>query len=280
MEKRIPKFMTQKRDIFRFMCFVVFFVIIFSLVYHPDVAIRGLEIKKNQYVYYLSLMIGSGFIMLILSRILFYKLNQKKARSFKFFCWWILQEFVLISFTLSLVSIHIVVPNSRSYLYTILPRTTLSVVSILIIPYIICWLYFDLEEKKIQLNEIIKSRIRTLEKGVINFNDEKGVFRLSVRLEDLLYIQSADNYVFIFYLNSKQEVTRFMLRNSLKYIEENFGKLNLIRCHRFYVVNLKKVRVLRKDKEGLILELDTETPTEIPVSKTYAQSLAELFTLE
>lgn len=280
MERSIPKFMTQKRDIIRFMCFVIFFVLIFSSVYHPDVAIRGLEIKENQYIYYLFLMITAGISMLILSRVIFYNLNKRKNLSFQFFCWWIIQEMVLISLALSLVSLHVSVPNSRSYLYTILPRTTLAVVSLLIIPYIICWLYFALEEKNFQLNEIINKKQRSLGKETINFYDEKGAFRLSVRLEDLLYIQSADNYIFIFYLNSKKELTKFLLRNSLKYIEENFSDINLVRCHRFYVVNLKKVRVLRKDKDGLVLELDTEFSTEIPVSKTYSSTIADLFTRE
>lgn len=280
MERSIPKFMTQKRDIIRFMCFVIFFVLIFSSVYHPDVAIRGLEIKENQYIYYLFLMITAGISMLILSRVIFYNLNKRKNLSFQFFCWWIIQEMVLISLALSLVSLHVSVPNSRSYLYTILPRTTLAVVSLLIIPYIICWLYFALEEKNFQLNEIINKKQRSLGKETINFYDEKGAFRLSVRLEDLLYIQSADNYIFIFYLNSKKELTKFLLRNSLKYIEENFSDINLVRCHRCYVVNLKKVRVLRKDKDGLLLELDTEFSTEIPVSKTYSSTIADLFTRE
>lgn len=271
--------MTQKRDIFRFMCFVVFFVIIFSLIYHPDVAIRGLEIKENQYRYYLTLMISLGFLMLVISRIVFYKINQRKKLSFKHFCWWIVQEMVLISFLLSIVARNICVPNTRSYLYIILPRTIISVVSLLIIPYIICWLYFALEEKNFQIKELIKHK-EFLINDVINFNDEKGVFRLSVRLDDLLYIQSADNYIFIYYLNNRNEPTKYMLRNSLKYIEENFSSSNLIRCHRFYIVNLNKVKVLRKTKEGLILELDTEIDMSIPVSKTYGQTIAALFTKE
>ncbi|MEE3483201.1 MAG: LytTR family DNA-binding domain-containing protein [Bacteroidales bacterium] len=279
MNRNIPKFMTQKRDIFRFMCFVVFFVIIFSLIYHPDVAIRGFGLKENQYRYYLTLMISIGFLMLVISRITFYKINQRKKLTFNHFCWWIVQEMVVISFSLSIVARNLCVPNTRSYLYIILPRTTISVVSLLIIPYIICWLYFALEEKNFQIKELIKHK-EFLINDVINFNDEKGVFRLSVRLEDLLYIQSADNYIFIYYLNNRKEPTKYMLRNTLKYIEENFSSCNLIRCHRFYIVNLNKVKVLRKTKEGLILELDTEIDMSIPVSKTYGQQIAALFTKE
>ena len=104
------------------------------------------------------------------------------------------------------------------------------------------------------------------------------MLRLSLRLDDLLYVQSADNYVYIYYINNKGELAKFLLRSTLKSIEETFESLGLIRCHRFYVVNSKKVSLLRKTKEGLVLELATDIACEIPVSKTYLSKVAEFFT--
>ncbi len=276
MDRPIPIFMTEKREIARFLCFVLFWTIIFSLIYHPNVTIRGVDMEENQYVLYLAVMISSGFIFLIISRIMFYHLNKHRKLVFKHLCLWIVQEMVLISLALSIVSLCIIEPNSRPYWTTILPRTAISVTSLLIIPNVICWLYFSLEDRNRQIKEL-KEKKQAPNSGVINFHDEKGVFRLSVRAEDLLYIQSADNYVFIHYLNSKQELSKFMLRNTLKYIEETFSEKTLVRCHRFFVVNMQKVRVMKKGKEGLTLELDTIEPTEIPVSKTFAAKLAEIF---
>jgi DNA-binding LytR/AlgR family response regulator len=60
---------------------------------------------------------------------------------------------------------------------------------------------------------------------------------LSVRQEDLLYLKSADNYVYVYYLNSKREIVNYLLRNTLKNIEGQFPNISLIICHRFYVVN-------------------------------------------
>ena len=277
MEKTIPKFMTHKRDIIRFLFFVLIWAIAFAFVYRPNVAIRGLEYKEHQYVYYISTMIGLGYIILCFSRWLFYTLNKKKQFSIKFFYFWIVFEFVLISIGLSCFGWSINVPNTRSFA-VIFPRTTLAVVSLLFIPYLISWLYFSLEEKKFQLNEILKHRSRRLDDGLIHFLDEKKVLRLSLRLDDLLYVQSADNYVYIYYINNKGELAKFLLRSTLKSIEETFESLGLIRCHRFYVVNSKKVSLLRKTKEGLVLELATDIACEIPVSKTYLSKVAEFFT--
>ena len=278
MDKTIPKFMTHKRDILRFLFFVLIWAIAFAFVYRPNVAIRGLEYKEHQYVYYISTMIGLGYIILCFSRWLFYTLNKKRQLSVKFFYFWIVFEFILISIGLSCFGWSINVPNTRSFAI-IFPRTTLAVVSLLFIPYLISWLYFSLEEKKFQLNEILKHKNRPrIDDGLVHFLDDKKVLRLSLRLDDLLYVQSADNYVYIYYINNKGELAKFLLRSTLKSIEETFESLGLIRCHRFYVANSKKVSLLRKTKEGLVLELATDIACEIPVSKTYLSKVAEFFT--
>ena len=92
---------------------------------------------------------------------------------------------------------------------------------ILLLPYAILMLYFSwrVEEQKLQMLEEMKGD--TGGASVIAFRDEKGELRLSIKHSNLLYIESADNYVQIWYLN-KGVVTKFMLRNTLKAMEETF----------------------------------------------------------
>ncbi len=71
-----------------------------------------------------------------------------------------------------------------------------------------------------------------------------------------------------------------MIRNSLKWIEENLTTdTPLVRCHRSYIVNLDRVKILKKEKNGIMLELDSENTPDIPVSKTYYQSFMEKFSM-
>lgn len=79
-------------------------------------------------------------------------------------------------------------------------------------------------------------------------------------------MESADNYVFIWYLN-KGIVTRFMLRNTLKNIEKHFINTTVLRCHRSYMVNFEQVKVIRRGKDGIYLELGVDKVPDIPISK-------------
>ena len=96
-------------------------------------------------------------------------------------------------------------------------------------------------------------------------------------LDNLLYVDSADNYATIHYLN-KSKVSHFLIRNSLKWMEKNLtSRSPLVRCHRSYIVNLDKVKVFRKTKDGIFLELDAENIPDIPVSKTYYEAVMAKF---
>jgi DNA-binding LytR/AlgR family response regulator len=96
-------------------------------------------------------------------------------------------------------------------------------------------------------------------------------------LDNLIYIDSADNYATIHYIN-KERIANFLIRNSLKWMEENLTKETpLVRCHRSYIINLDKVKVLRKTKAGIFMELDALNAPDIPVSKTYYDRVMEKF---
>lgn len=279
MERKVPKFMTEKLDIIRFFFIVLLGAVALIIAYRPQVVLRGLIVNSNQSLFYIISLIILGFITLITSRVLFYKTNKRKPLTFKNFCTWIILEIVSIILVLSVFAWSINEPNTRSFT-TIIERTTISVFSVLFIPYLVSWLYFSLKEKEKELKEVLaESAEAQLEdvKGLVNFSDEKGVLRMSLRAEDLLYLKSADNYVYIYYLNNKKEIVNYLLRNTLKNIEENNSNTNLIRCHRFYMVNSRNVKLLRKAKDGLLLELDTESLCEIPVSKTYLPAVSEFF---
>ena len=108
--------------------------------------------------------------------------------------------------------------------------------------------------------------------SLISFRDERGVLQLSVAKENLLYIESADNYVCIWYTKNDQ-LKKQLLRITMKEVSEQMADTNIIRCHRSYMVNLDLVKVMRREKENLFLELGVPNVREIPISKTYGEQV-------
>lgn len=111
---------------------------------------------------------------------------------------------------------------------------------------------------------------------IINFFDEKDELQLSLRLDHIYFLESAENYVNIYYRN-KENTERFILRSSLKKQQEKLEKYRFLRCHRSYLVNFDNILLLRKDKDGPYLDFGVANLPQIPVSKTYLDAVTAYF---
>lgn len=95
---------------------------------------------------------------------------------------------------------------------------------------------------------------------------------------DFLYIASADNYAKI-HLCENEIIRSVLIRNTLKNMEEKLSPYPMIvRCHRGYIVNLRKVTRVSGDAHGLKLLLEGASE-EILVGKTYLTTVKELLDL-
>jgi hypothetical protein len=109
----------------------------------------------------------------------------------------------------------------------------------------------------------------------IGFKDEKGKIRFSVLMKDLLFMESADNYVCVYYL-SGGKAKRKILRNSLKNLGESLKGHSVERCHRSFIVNKENVEMAEKKGKKVFLRLK-ESDRLIPVSKTYFHTFLQYF---
>ena len=96
-------------------------------------------------------------------------------------------------------------------------------------------------------------------------------------MNNIFYIESDDNYIKVWYSDSGGEVKQYMLRCRLKTVEDSFAGSDLVRCHRKYIVNLLRVQVLSKERDGYCIKLDLPTAEPIPVSKTYEKTIISRF---
>ena len=112
----------------------------------------------------------------------------------------------------------------------------------------------------------------------ITLFDNSGTLKLSVSPDNLYYIESDDNYIKVWYTDSKGKLQQYILRCRLKTVEESFKGSGLARCNRKYIVNLNKVSTLRKENDGYVLDLDNIDIEPIPVTRTYTDAILSHFT--
>ncbi|HEX2921301.1 MAG TPA: LytTR family DNA-binding domain-containing protein [Bacteroidales bacterium] len=271
----LPKYHNEKKNIVRLILFTSVFALVFINIYAPFGADRWFNVTEFQFFTYSSLTILTGVLVVVISRIIMYMYCRKNTLLIWQFILWVLAEILSMALFYSLFEkIVLFDPRPVSEIFKISTRNTALV---LLLPYAISWLWLSWHDKKEQLARMSGSKDGMTLTDMVPFYDDKQTLKFSVKRENILYFESAENYVNIYYLNNNK-VSKYLLRETLKKMEENLAGSNIIRCHRCYIVNFDKVRVIRRDKDGLKLELDVPGGTDIPVSKTYIGSVMQTFT--
>jgi len=214
-------------------------------------------------------------LIVVISRVIMYYRGRKNIIRLWQYLAWIAGEIMLMALFYALFE-KFVLEDSRDFVFLV-KLSARNTALVLLLPYSVMWLYLSWRDKNQQIERM--SDMPAVPDGtrdMIPFYDEKSILRFSVKKENLLYIEAAENYVNIFYLN-KGKIARYLLRDTLKKMEEKFTDTGIIRCHRSYMVNFEKVRVIRKEKDGLKLELEISPVPDIPVSKTYVDNVMQTF---
>ena len=110
----------------------------------------------------------------------------------------------------------------------------------------------------------------------MRFYDSQHNLKIALTAPSVLYIAAEENYVNIYYMENGR-VKDYSLRSSMKSIDELCQDNGLVRCHRSFYINPAHVKVLRKDRDGIMYaELDVDDVRHIPVSKTYYGRLSDM----
>lgn len=172
-----------------------------------------------------------------------------------------------------------------SFTFNRIVTGTLATIAIGFIPasiYVLVRQYFILkgnvqtlaQKRKINLiNEKNQFRVYTEEKE-ISISSERNEKEITLKLNDLLYLESEKNYVNI-YLLIEGEQKKIHIRNSMKAMERFFlGYHEVVRCHRAFMVNIFYIKQLLKEGSSYQLILK-HTNNTLPVSKTYLAAVME-----
>jgi hypothetical protein len=184
------------------------------------------------------------------------------------FILWTLAEILLASLFATLLYAD----NSGDFLPELL--TTLKyMITGLVLPYAFSILILILLQQKSRGSFAEKS-LATDNSELVHIRDERDQVKFSVRRDYILYLESADNYVTIFYL-PESEVKKEMVRTSMKKMEAFLRPHGLVRCHRSFMVNMENVQWMKKTGRNYQIKMK-KCPAIIPVSRGYDSMVKSL----
>ena len=272
----IPRYLLTQRNQIILVTSAAAFALFFIIVYQPFGVLQwGRErVSEFMFVIYSLLIVLLGMSIVAISRVIMYYRTKKHEISILNYAIWVFVELAIMAIAYTICSI---LADVQEDIWVAFKSALQNTSLILLIPYIICITAFTLQDKDERWRQIEDDFDKAIaqkmaSKGLISFYDERGELQLSVTKDNLLYIESADNYIYIWYMKNNLP-KKLMLRNTLKRTAESLAETNVMRCHRGYMVNMEQVKVLRREKENFYLELGIEGVKDIPVSKTYGDAV-------
>lgn len=249
--------------------FVPLFFFAFVLVFNPYDMFTFYDMGMGRFTLNILMLFCISLVCLALTRTALYLLmNLAKVKiSWFWYVVWCLAEVMIISQFHTLYSSLML----HTWYLSALDDCVKFNYTILVFPYVIITL-------SLLVNDLRNDEAggAASDESLLRFHDENQKLKLVIAAPAVLYLQSEENYVRIHYLESGK-LKNYVLRNSMKSLEDNLASHGLVRCHRSYVINSKHVKVLKKEAEGVILaQLDVDGAAQIPVSKRYYDQISSL----
>ena len=266
MSRPLPRYLLDKFQLTGNLIFSVLFSIVFLALYTPFSTTAWFRLGYNETFLYTVAFMVFAIVFLVLSRTIMYKTKYLFEIKIWQYLLWCFIEVAIISFVYVLLTV-IIGKMPEDFTRTRLFMKTLLYSNIaLIIPNLIASLYIMVVEKEKILrlmnysNVVSDEPVAEKDEQKITLFDIGGTLRFSVRRSNLYYIESDDNYIKVWYDDGEGDIKQYM-----------------VRCHRKYIVNTERVKVLRKEGDSFVLELDKESITPIPVTKTYEKTVLDIF---
>lgn len=279
--KKVPSYMLGKRNQIIMVLFVSIFAVIFINVYKPFGSgqwVEKQEISSTKYLLGSTVLVSIGMTVVAISRLIMYSYSHKPDNRVTYlkYAIWVFVELLLLSGAFTTITLlvreHLNLTLINSDPLEIYKNAMQNTFFIIGIPYFICILYFSYQERSAKLKELMNENIGFKSSNLISIRDARGILQLSVAKENLLYIESADNYICVWY--KKHDILKKQLLHiTMRDISEQLAESNIVRCHRSYMINLDLVKVMRREKGNLFLELGEQGVKEIPISKTYGEAV-------
>jgi hypothetical protein len=237
----------------------------FVLVYQPMRVVEMLEMERHMLNFNTTIIMCILLGVMIISRGLLIAIHRTlRLNGWKFVIWELAELLTMSLFTALYMTL--MYHGEYAYFYMV-GQCLFYLLIILMFPYVI----FDLAFAYMAVLE----QDTVDDDSLMRFVDSTQKLKLMIASSAVLYVEADENYVHVRYMEGEKQKD-YPLRASMKSLEPLMQKHGLIRCQRSYYINPQHIKVLRRDKEGMIsAELDVPNQKSIPVSPRYYDSLAK-----
>lgn len=263
--------------------FISTFIVLFLIIFEP----WGISFWQNSYkYYYLS---GYGLLTLIVL-IVFYQISSLFIKEENWKVWKEISSIVAIVSIISICNIiYSTVVGIMDFNITLMLKIVVATFLLAFFPAmigtIINYNRYNIHNLRNaeNINKIIEEKntisqpkiaVKSNNSGqLLQLLAENGKDTFEINVEDLLYIESADNYSNIFFLENNQ-LKNSLLRSNLKRIENQHNFTFLVRSHRSFIVNLTHSVKIEGNAQGYKIHL-SKCEAKIPVSRNYSKTVLE-----
>jgi hypothetical protein len=244
------------------------FILIFMTFYKP-LGIHGLlDMEHANFAFNTTMIFCIALISTSITRSILYLIGKHGSISRPIYTVWCFAEMIVTALFSSLYT-TLILKEPVSY-FEVAGTFILLITTTAIYPYSFIWLAYELYAKN---NE---EKVTTDDSSLIRFYDEYKKLRLVIAPEAVIFIKSEENYVQIHY-QDQNRTKKFILRSSMKALEETLSKRGLVRCHRSYFINPPFIRIVHRDDSGqIVARLKQEGLESIPISRKYQDEISRL----
>jgi len=127
-------------------------------------------------------------------------------------------------------------------------------------------------EKRIQKNEYVKDLTAGISDIIfVDLQDRK----IPIKIKDILYFEAIDDYSRL-HTNNRS----YLLKITLKDLEERLAVKGFLRVHRKYLVNMSYIKeIIQLSRNAMLLRLNDDRQTEIRVSRRKIPQIRKLLQL-
>ena len=285
--KEIPMFMTSRKYLAVSVLFVIAFSVFFMVIYTPFSVSSWFSIKDMGSFGISVVFTVAAIAILAVSKTAIYLLRNRIRFTAARYIAWLMCENIVISLGYTILTFQLLPGITSSSIPAIAVRVLFFVTMITAIPYSLVTLYVAYRTKGEELEAALDERDRLrgeLRAGraasetataaapqlpqMINLYDNNGTMRLTITVDSLYYLESQDNYVKVHYKHN-DKFSVYMLRSRTSSIEESLAGTGMIRCHRSYIINVRKIAFIGEEHKSYYVTLNDEQIKRIPVSKRY-----------